>query len=144
MRWFAARRIGARKINGGLMKIVTIIVRILLGVVFFVFGLNGFVGFIPMPPLTGTAGAFIGALFSSHYLYLVSGVELIAGILLLVNRFVPLALAMLAPMLANILAYHVTMQMEGLPLALITTLLWVILVWRYRAHFTALFVHKAE
>ena len=125
------------------MKIVTIIVRILLGVVFFVFGLNGFVGFIPMPPLTGTAGAFIGALFSSHYLYLVSGVELIAGILLLVNRFVPLALAMLAPMLANILAYHVTMQMEGVGLAVITTLLWAFLAWRYRGHFTALFVHKA-
>ena len=125
------------------MKIVTIIVRILLGLIFFVFGLNGFVGFIPMPPLTGAAGAFIGAMFSSHYLYLVAGVELIAGVLLLVNRFVPLALAMLAPMLANIIAYHVTMQMEGLGLALFTILLWAVLVWRYRAHFTALFVQKA-
>ena len=125
------------------MKIVTLIVRILLGLVFFVFGLNGFVGFFPMPPLAGAAGAFIGALFSSHYLYLVSGTQLIAGALLLINRFVPLALAMLAPVLANILAYHLTMQMEGLPLALITTLLWALLVWRYRAHFTSLFVHKA-
>lgn len=125
------------------MRIVTVIARVLLGLIFFVFGLNGFVGFIPMPPLAGTAGAFIGALFSSHYLYLVSGVQLIAGVLLLLNRFVPLALAMLAPMLANIIAYHVTMQMEGWPLAAITTLLWAIVVWRYRAHFTALFVHKA-
>ena len=125
------------------MKIATVIVRVLLGLIFFVFGLNGFVGFLPMPPLAGTAGAFIGALFSSHYLYLVSGTQLIAGVLLLVNRFVPLALALLAPVLANILAYHVTMQMEGLPLALITMLLWAILVWRYRAHFTALFVHRA-
>ena len=125
------------------MKIVTVVVRVLLGLIFFVFGLNGFVGFLPMPPLAGTAGAFIGALFSSHYLYLVSGTQLIAGVLLLVNRFVPLALALLAPVLANILAYHVTMQMEGLPLALITMLLWAILVWRYRAHFTALFVHRA-
>ena len=125
------------------MKIVTVIVRILLGVIFFVFGLNGFVGFIPMPPLAGAAGAFIGALFSSHYLYLVSGVQLIAGVLLLTNQFVPLAVAMLAPMLANILTYHLTMQMEGLPLALITTLLWAVLAWRYRAHFTALFVQKA-
>ena len=99
------------------MKIVTVIVRVLLGVVFFVFGLNGFVGFLPMPQLTGAAGAFIGALFSSHYLYLVAGVQLIAGVLLLINRFVPLAL--------------------------ITTLLWALLVWRYRAHFTSLFVHKA-
>lgn len=125
------------------MKIVTVIARILLGLIFFVFGLNGFVGFIPMPPLAGAAGAFIGALFTSHYLYLVAGVELIAGVLLLINRFVPLALAMLAPMLANILAYHVTMQMEGWPLAVITTLLWAVLVWRYRAHFMSLFVQKA-
>jgi len=125
------------------MKIVTLIVRVLLGLVFFVFGLNGFVGFFPMPPLAGVAGAFIGALASSHYLYLVSGTQLIAGVLLLINRFVPLALAMLAPVLANILAYHLTMQLEGLPLALITTLLWALLVWRYRAHFTSLFVHKA-
>jgi hypothetical protein len=100
-------------------------------------------GFIPMPPLTGTAGAFIGALFSSHYLYLVSGVQLIAGVLLLLNRFVPLALAMLAPMLANIIAYHVTMQMEGWPLAVFTIILWAIVVWRYRAHFASLFVHNA-
>ena len=121
------------------MKIVTLIARILLGVTFFVFGLNGFVGFIPTPPLPATAGAFIGAMASSHYLYLVAGVQLIAGVLLLTNQFVPLALAMLA----NILAYHLTMQMEGLPLALITTLLWAAPVWRYRAHFTALFVRKA-
>jgi uncharacterized membrane protein YphA (DoxX/SURF4 family) len=125
------------------MKIVIVIARILLGLIFFVFGLNGFVGFIPMPPLEGVAGAFIGALFSSHYLYLISGVQLIAGILLLINRFVPLALAMLAPVLANILMYHATMQPSGFPLAIFTTLLWAILVWGYRAHFTSLFVHKA-
>ena len=124
------------------MKIVTVIARILLGLVFFVFGLNGFVGFIPTPPLPGTAGAFIGAMASSHYLYLVAGVQLIAGVLLLTNQFVPLAVAMLAPMLANILAYHLTMQMEGLPMALITALLWAVLAWRYRAHFGALFVQK--
>jgi len=126
------------------MRIITVIARLLLGVIFFVFGLNGFLGFIPMPPLEGAAGAFIGALASSHYLYLVAGVQLIAGVLLLINRFVPLALAMLAPMIANILAYHATMQPSGFPLAIFTTLLWVIVVWRYRAHFTSLFVHKAE
>jgi putative oxidoreductase len=125
------------------MKIVAVIVRILLGLVFFVFGLNGFVGFIPMPPLEGVAGAFIGALFTSHYLYLISGVQLIAGVLLLINRFVPLALAMLAPVLANILTYHATMQPSGFPLAILTMILWMILVWRYRAHFMSLFVHKA-
>jgi putative oxidoreductase len=141
------RLIHARAKDNGreitLMKIVTVIVRVLLGLIFFIFGLNGFVGFLPMPPLAGTAGAFIGALFSSHYLYLVSGVQLIAGVLLLINRFVPLALAMLAPVLANILAYHVTMEPVGWQLAVFTTILWAILAWRYRAHFTALFVQKA-
>ena len=125
------------------MKIVAVIARILLGLIFFVFGLNGFVGFLPMPPLAGVAGAFIGALFTSHYLYLVAGVQLVAGVLLLINRFVPLALALLAPVIANILMYHATMQPSGFPLAIFTTILWAILMWRYRAHFTSLFVHKA-
>ena len=125
------------------MKIVAVIARILLGVIFFVFGLNGFLNFIPVPPMTGTAGAFVGALISSHYVYLMSGTQLIAGVLLLSNQFVPLALAMLAPVLANILMYHATMQPSGFPLAIFTTLLWAILAWRFRGYFTSLFVQKA-
>jgi putative oxidoreductase len=126
-----------------LMKIVAVVARILLGLIFFVFGLNGFLHFLPMPPLAGVAGAFLGALISSHYVYLVCGVQLAAGVLLLINQFIPLALALLAPVIANILTYHLTMQLEGWPLALITTILWMILMWRYRAHFTSLFVQKA-
>jgi putative oxidoreductase len=125
------------------MKIVAVIARILLGLIFVLFGLNGFLNFLPMPPMAGVAGAFIGALVTSHYLYLVCGVQLVAGVLLLINRFVPLALALLAPIIANILTYHATMQPSGWPLALFTTILWMILVWRYRAHFTSLFVQKA-
>jgi putative oxidoreductase len=125
------------------MKIVGVIARILLGLIFFVFGLNGFLSFIPTPPMTGAAGAFIGSLFASHYLYLICGVQLMAGVLLLINRFVPLALALLAPIIANIITYHVTMQFTGLPLALFTTILWMILMWRFRAYFAPLFVQKA-
>lgn len=124
------------------MKVLALIVRILLGLIFVVFGLNGFLNFIPAPPMEGVAGAFIGALISSHYVYLVCGVQLIAGILLLVNQFVPLALAVLTPVMANILTYHLTMQLNGWPLALFTTILWAILAWRYRAHFASLFVQK--
>jgi putative oxidoreductase len=139
-----SRRIHARaKTTEALMKIVNVIARILLGLIFLVFGLNGFLNFFPTPPLAGVAGAFIGALISSHYVYLVCGVQLIAGVLLLINRFVPLALAMLAPVIANILAYHLTMQLSGLPLALFTTILWMLLMWRFRAYFTSLFVQKA-
>ena len=124
------------------MKIIIVIARILLGLIFLVFGLNGFLNFIPAPPMEGVAGAFIGALASSHYLYLVCGVQVITGVLLLLNQFVPLALAMLAPVIANILAFHLTMQPSGWPLALFTTILWCILMWRYRAHFASLFVQK--
>ena len=125
------------------MRIVTVVARVLLGVIFFVFGLNGFLNFIPAPPMAGTAGAFIGALISSHYVWLVSGTQVIAGVLLLLNRFVPLALAILAPVIANILVYHITMQPTGSQVAIVVAILWIFLVWRYRAHFTSLFVHKA-
>jgi uncharacterized membrane protein YphA (DoxX/SURF4 family) len=121
------------------MKIVVLIARLLVGVLFLVFGANGFLNFIPTPPMEGVAGAFIVALVNSHYIYLVAGVQVIAGVLLLSNQFVPLAVAMLAPMMANILAYHLTMQIMGLPMAAITTLLWAILAWQYRAYFAPLF-----
>ena len=103
------------------MRIATPIARILLGLIFFVFGLNGFVNFIPAPPLTGLSGEFIGALLKSHYVYLVSGVQLIAGVLLLTNQFVPFAVAILAPVIANILVYHLTMDPHGFPPAILTT-----------------------
>ena len=125
------------------MKIVTIIARILLGLMFFVFGLNGFLHFLPAPPIPGLAGTFLGALMQSHYVFFVAGVQVIAGTLLLVNRFVPLALALLAPVLANILVFHLTMQPRGLPPGIFATILWIILAWRFRAYFAPLFVQKA-
>jgi putative oxidoreductase len=126
------------------VKIGFVIARSLLGLMFTVFGLNGFVNFLPKAQLTGAAGAFIGALVSSHYVYLVCGVQLIAGVLLLVNRFVPLALAALAPVIANIIAYHLTMQASGWPLALFAIILWATLTWRFRAYFAPLFAQKTE
>ncbi len=76
------------------MKILTLIARLLLGLTFVVFGLNGFLNFLSMGPMpTGLAGQFIGALFLSHYFRVVAGLQLVGGLLLLVNRFVPLAFA---------------------------------------------------
>ncbi len=126
------------------MKIVAIIARILLGLIFFVFGLNGFLHFIPAPPMSGLPGAFIGALIASHYVLFVSAVQLISGVLLLSNQFIPLALALLAPVLANILVYHLTMQPAGIGPGLFATILWIILATRFRAYFAPLFVRKAE
>jgi uncharacterized membrane protein YphA (DoxX/SURF4 family) len=125
------------------MKIVSIIVRILLGLVFFIFGLNGFLNFMHAPLPGGMAGQFLGVLVASHFILFVAAVQVIAGVLLLANRFVPLALALLAPVLYNILVYHLTMQPSGLPPGLVATILWLILVWRLRTYFAPLLVQKA-
>src|ERR1700686_5471737 len=89
------------------------------GVIFLVFGLNGFLNFIPLPPPGGMAGQFMGALYASHYLWVIFAFQLVAGALLLVNRYVPLAVAVLAPVLVNILTFHALMAPSGLPLALV-------------------------
>jgi putative oxidoreductase len=125
------------------MKIVSIIARILLGLMFFIFGLNGFLNFMHGQIPGGVAGTFLGALIASHFIWFVCAVQVIAGVLLLANRFVPLALALLAPVLYNILVYHITMQPSGLPPGLVATILWLILVWRLRTYFAPLLVQKA-
>src|SRR6266571_913858 len=106
------------------MKTTSAIARYLMGVIFLVFGLNGFLHFIPLPPPSGVAGQFMGALFVSHYLTLIFGLQVIAAVLLLANRYVPLALAVLAPVIVNILCFHALMAPSGLPLALFVTVLW--------------------
>ena len=79
------------------MKSLTHIGRSLLGLIFLVFGLNGFFHFIPMPPPSGVAGQFLGSMFATKYLLFVFVIQLIGGVLLLINRYVPLALTILAP-----------------------------------------------
>ncbi|MFZ0594409.1 MAG: hypothetical protein WAM39_28400 [Bryobacteraceae bacterium] len=125
------------------MKIVTLIARILLGLVFLVFGLNGFLNFIPMPPPKGLAGQYLGVLSVSHYMAPIFLLQVIGAVLLLANRFVPLALALLGPVLVNILLFHTLMAPEGLPLALVTTLLWLIVFYGVRQAFRGLFVSRS-
>jgi uncharacterized membrane protein YphA (DoxX/SURF4 family) len=105
--------------------------RVLLGLVFFVCGLNGFLNFIPPPstPMPERAMAFIGALMGSYPLPLVAGTQVFAGALLLANRFVPLALVLLAPVIVNIVAFHVFLEPSGLVLALVVLALESFLVW---------------
>ena len=121
------------------MRAISAIARYLAGVVFLVFGLNGFLNFIPMPPPAGIAGQFMGALYASHYLWLIFALQLVAGVLLLANRYVPLALAMLAPVIVNILSFHVLMAPSGLPLALFVAVLWAVIFVDVRPAFAALF-----
>jgi len=122
------------------MKIATTISRYLLGLLFTVFGLNGFLHFIHQaPPANPVAIQFFVAVSASHYMAVVFLVQIIGGILLLTGRFVPLALAILAPVLVNILDYHITMDPGGIGPGLFATILWVILFLRYRSSFVQIF-----
>jgi uncharacterized membrane protein YphA (DoxX/SURF4 family) len=126
------------------MKIVVLIARILLGLMFFVLGLNGFLGFLNMGPMpTGLAGQFMAALFISHYYWVVAGLQVIGGALLLVNRFVPLALVLLGPVIVNILCYHAFLNHAGAPLAIVATVLWLIVFYAKRQYFSGIFVQRA-
>jgi putative oxidoreductase len=125
------------------MKIVTMIARILLGLVFLVFGLNGFLNFLNMGPMpTGLAGQFMGALFMSHYYWVIAALQIAGGLLLLVNRFVPLALVVLGPVIVNILCYHVFLNHSGAPLAAVVTVLWFIVFFGKRQYFSGIFEQR--
>jgi uncharacterized membrane protein YphA (DoxX/SURF4 family) len=107
--------------------------RILLGLIFFVFGLNGFFQFLPQPPVPEKALAFLGALVGTGYMFpLIKVVEVVGGALLLSNRFVPLALAVIAPNVVNIVLFHTVLAPAGLPIALMVLALQVFLAWSYR------------
>jgi hypothetical protein len=127
-----------------LMRAISAIARYLAGVVFLVFGLNGFLNFIPLPPPAGIAGQFMGALYASHYLWVIFAFQLVAGVLLLANRYVPFALAMLAPVIVNILSFHVLMAPSGLPLALFVAVLWAVIFVDVRPAFAALFQARVQ
>ena len=125
------------------MKTTATVARILLGLVFFAAGLSGFL-LISHPPAAppGLAGEFQDVFFRSYWVLFVDGVELIAGLLLLSNRYVPLALALLAAVIANIIVFHVTMAPLGLPVAAIVAALWATVATQYRANFAPLFVQN--
>ena len=126
------------------MRIAALIARLLLGLIFVVFGLNAFLHFIPMgPPPTGLAGQFIGALFQSHYLWVVAVLQIIGGALLLVNRYVPLGLVLLGPVIFNILLYHLLLNPAGIGMAVLVTALWLIVFYWHRAAFSGIFAQHA-
>jgi uncharacterized membrane protein YphA (DoxX/SURF4 family) len=124
------------------MKIAALIARILLGLVFVVFGLNGFLNFLkgPLPP--GLAGQFITVLMQSHYVFLISAVQVISGALLLINRYVPLALVLSAAEITNILAFHIFMAPSEIFMALVVAILWIIIFVQQRQYLACLFVQR--
>ena len=126
------------------MKILGNISRFLLALVFTIFGLNGFLHFIPMPPPTGVAAQFMGAMFVSKYLLFVFTIQLIAGVLLSSKRYVLLALTLLAPVIVNILLFHVLMNPAGLGLAIFVTILWGVVFASVRSAFAGIFQARVE
>lgn len=116
------------------MKIVAIIVRVLLGLMFVVFGSNAFLHFMQMPPMAGPAGEFIGAMNSTGYLQAIAAFQVIGGLFLLIG-FVPLGLLVLGPIIVNIVLFHIFMERSGLGMAFVTAALALFLVWYHRSAF---------
>jgi uncharacterized membrane protein YphA (DoxX/SURF4 family) len=127
-----------------IMKIVLLIARLLLGLMFTVFGLNIFLHFLPPPSLSGLAGQYFGALFQSHYILFVGAVQVIGGILLLINRYVPLALTLLGPVIVNILLFHSSMWPHGLVPPTLATIFWFILFFHLREYFAGIFTARTS
>ena len=126
------------------MKLPSTIARYLLGMIFTVFGLNGFLHFIHEPPPTNPlALQFFGAASASHFAAFFFALQLLGGMLLLSGYFVPLALVLLAAELYNILAFHLTLESgAGIGPALVACVLWVLVFLQHRRSFNALFSAK--
>ncbi|MGH9713439.1 MAG: DoxX family protein [Candidatus Acidiferrales bacterium] len=122
------------------------VARMLMGLLFLVAGLNGFLNFLPQPatPMPEAAVAFAAALMKTGYLFkLVMGTQLIVGVLLLINRFVPLALALIAPIIVNIFTFHVFLAPSGIGPAVVVLILEIYLVWVYRKAFLPMLAVRA-
>jgi putative oxidoreductase len=126
------------------MKIAVLIARILLGLLFLVFGLNGFLNFIHGPMPTGVAGQYLAVMGGTLYIHFVFVVQIVGGLLLLSGQFVPLALGLLGPVIINILLFHVSMQPSGLPPGLFAAVLWFIVFFGVRRAFAGIFAQKVE
>jgi putative oxidoreductase len=127
------------------MKILATIARYLLALVFIVFGLNGFLHFIPQPPPPSElAQQYFKVMSESHYLVFVFGLQLIAGVLFLFRRTVPLALTIAAPLIVNILLFHALMDPGGIVPGLVVTALWFVVFWQFRAAFFGVFFPETQ
>lgn len=121
------------------MKYASIIARILFGAAFLIFGLNFFLKFIPLPPPESpTAGAFLGALFTSGYLTVVKVLEIIGALLVLSGRYTALGLLILGPIVINIFLYHAFLDPKGLALPLVLNALAAFLLYVHRAAFAGI------
>jgi putative oxidoreductase len=124
------------------MKYVAASARYLLGAIFLFFGTNMLFNFLHQPLPSGVAGQYFGALAASHMLYAIGLIQILGALLLLANRFVPFALVLLAAMIFNIDMVHILLAPEGLPIAALVTLLWILIFWHVRSAFAGIFQAK--
>ncbi len=124
------------------MKTALLIARLLLGVMFVVFGLNGFLHFLPQPPGPPVAQQFGAALFAAGFWPPIFALQLLGGLILLSGRYVPLGLVVLGPIIVNILLFHVLMEPAGIAPGLLALVLWLAVFYSVRSAFAGLFVPK--
>ncbi len=118
---------------------VTMALRIILGLVLIIFGANKFAGFMPSPELTGDAAAFMGALVGAGYFTILGVLEIVIGLLLILNKWVPFALILLAPLAVNFLIFHLTYDTAGMGPAALVSLLTIALLYANKEKFKTLF-----
>jgi putative oxidoreductase len=121
------------------MKIAVLIARILLGLIFLVFGLNIYFNFIPSPPMSGDVGTLSGLMFKHGWFTFYGILYIVGAVLLLIGRFVPIGLVLLGPIIVNILLFHLTLAPAGIGPGLVVAVLEIFLIYAYREHFKALF-----
>jgi len=128
------------------MKVIGMIARYLLGVIFAFFGANHLFSFLPKPAAmpTGPAGEFISAMTASGYFYVVGACEVVPGLLLLIGRFVPLGLVVLGAVIVNIDLTAILFSRMALPMSAFVTVLWLLVFYQNRAAFAPLFKARAE
>lgn len=127
------------------MKTVVLVSRMLLGVIFFVFGLNAFFPFIPVPPLQGMAGNFVGALVQSGYFFpFLKTLETLGGLMLILGLFMPMVLVVLFPITLNIMLFHLFLGLEGMPIAILMLLAHLMLLYAHKNYYKGLFVMKTS
>jgi putative oxidoreductase len=124
------------------MKIATIVARYLLGLIFTVFGLNGFLNFIPATPMPPLATQFFTVLVTSHFMAPIFLLQVVGGLLFLSNQYVPLALTLTGPILFNILLFHITMDPGGILPGVIATVCWLVIFYSVRPAFAGIFQRR--
>jgi putative oxidoreductase len=126
------------------MRILTAAMRILLGVIFLFAGLNHIFNFAPGPMPSGTAGQFLAVMMAVKYFFVVGVCEAVPGLLLIINRFVPLALLILAAVIVNINFVNFSMAHIGIPMGALVTILWLYVAFRYRSAFYGVIQARVE